>query len=285
MEKNVFKKLFQNSKLQSLKLDSYFYTYESIFQEFRHKPITFVEVGIFGGGSLFLWKKYFHPKSRIIGIDLNPNSKKYEKYGFEIFIGDQENPLFWKNFYKKIGKIDILLDDGGHTDAQQIQTLISSIKNVKENGLIAIEDVHTSYLTEFGNPSKNSFINFSKKIIDVINSRYSGLNKLQKDNNKLKNLLKKNIYSVSYFDSIVSLRINKKKSIISRVIWNKKKKEKINDFRYEKNRNSIWKFVICLNNFFPKTFTNFFVIRKVSEAVIRFLINRKKNKKLKKFIF
>ncbi len=285
MDKNIFKKLFQKSKLTSLKLDSYFYTYSSIFEEFRHKPITFVEVGIFGGGSLFLWKKYFHPKSRIIGIDLNPDSKKYEKYGFEIFIGDQEDPLFWKKFYKKIGKIDILLDDGGHTDSQQIQTLISSIKNMRENGLIAIEDVHTSYLVEFGNPSKNSFINFSKKIIDLINSRYSGLKYRQKKNNELINLLKKNIYSIYYFESLVAFRINRKKSITSKVVWNKKKKEKINDFRYYKNKNYIWEFAIFLKNLFPKAFVNFFLIKNISEIVIKFLINRKKNNKLKKFNF
>ena len=169
MNKNNFKSLFLKSKLQSIKLNSYFYTYDSIFKEFRNKPITFVEVGIFGGGSLFMWKKYFHPKSRIIGIDLNPLSKNYEKYGFEIFIGDQEDENFWKRFYRKIGKIDILLDDGGHTDTQQTQTLVSSVTNIRKNGLIVIEDVHTSYFTEFGNPSKNSFVNYSKKIIDLIN--------------------------------------------------------------------------------------------------------------------
>ena len=66
-------------------------------------------------------------------------------------------------FLQKIVKIDILLDDSGHTDTQQIQTLISSIRNIKENSLIAIKDTHASYFAEFGNPSKNSFINFSKK--------------------------------------------------------------------------------------------------------------------------
>ena len=252
MHKNIFKKLFQKSKLQSLKLNSYFYSYDHIFKEFKSKPITFVEVGIFGGGSLFMWKKYFHPKSRIIGIDLNPKSKEYEKYGIEIFIGDQEDPKFWKNFYRKIGKVDILLDDGGHTDSQQIQTLISSIKNIKEDGLIVIEDIHTSYLTEFGNPSKVSFINFSKKIIDLINSRYLGLNKIQKKNNKIKNILKNYIFSINYFESLVAFRINKKKSIISKVVWNKKKKEKIVDFRYNKKKILFGNLQYLLKNYFQK---------------------------------
>lgn len=68
---------------------------------------------------------------------------------------------------------------------QQTQTLVSSIKNIKEDGIIVIEDVHASYLTEFGNPSKNSFVNYSKKIIDLINFRYSGLNKFNDKKNKL----------------------------------------------------------------------------------------------------
>ena len=71
---------------------------------------------------------------------------------------------------------DILLDDGGHENAQQIITINESINNIKENGIIAIEDVHTSYLKKFGNPSKYSFINYSKHLIDLINSRFPGTN-------------------------------------------------------------------------------------------------------------
>ena len=40
-------------------------------------------------------------KARIIGVDLNQNAKKWEKYGFDIFIGDQSDPEFWSNFRKK----------------------------------------------------------------------------------------------------------------------------------------------------------------------------------------
>ena len=101
MKSKHFETLFFKSKLQSIKLNSFFKIYENLFKEFKNKPITFVEVGIFGGGSLSMWKKYFHPKSRIIGIDLNPNSKAYEKHGYEIYIGDQEDENFWKNFTEK----------------------------------------------------------------------------------------------------------------------------------------------------------------------------------------
>mgnify|MGYP000527423631 CR=1 FL=1 len=37
----------------------------------------------------------------------NPNAKKLEKHGFQIFIGDQSNPNFWKNFFKNYKKISL----------------------------------------------------------------------------------------------------------------------------------------------------------------------------------
>ena len=218
-------------------------------------------MGIFGGGSLSMWKKYFHPKSRIIGIDLNPKSKKYEKFGYEIYIGDQEDEKFWNKFYREVGKIDILLDDGGHTDLRQAQTLISSISKIKENGLIVIEDIHTSYFTEFGNPSKNSFINYSKKIIDLINFRYSGLNKNIKNKNKIYKLLERNIFSISFFESIVAFRINSKKNILSKAIWNRKKVENILDYRYKKNSNNLWEFAISVKRILPYNLSNFSLLK------------------------
>ncbi len=285
MKKNNFKSLFYNCKLQSIKLNSYFDIYETIFKEFRNKPITFVEVGIFGGGSLLMWKKYFHPQSRIIGIDLNPNSKVYEKYGFEIFIGDQEEENFWKKFYKKVGKVDIVLDDGGHTDTQQMQTLISSINNIKQNGLIAIEDVHTSYFTEFGNPSKNSFVNYSKKIVDLINSRYFSLNKSINNTNKISKLFKKNIYSVTFHESLIAFKISKKKNIVSKPVWNRRQIKKIKDFRYKKNKNNVWQTAIYIKKIIPKSLINSYLLRRFSIGIIKFLINKNKKKKLIKYFF
>ena len=44
-----------------------------------------------------MWRKFFGNKARIIGIDINPIAKKWEKNGFEIFIGNQSDPNFWKN--------------------------------------------------------------------------------------------------------------------------------------------------------------------------------------------
>ena len=167
----TLEKLFNQSKHFSTKWKKYFQIYEKIFNKYRNKKIIFVEIGIFQGGSLNIWKNYFGKNSRIIGIDLNPKCKKFrnKKKNIDVFIGDQSNPIFWKNFFKKVGNVDIILDDGGHTNKQQILTVLNTIKNINDDGKLVIEDTHTSYLPKFGNPNKYSFINFTKQIIDQIN--------------------------------------------------------------------------------------------------------------------
>ena len=209
LEINSNLKLFQiykNLKRQSLKCDTYFQVYEEMFNKYVGKKITFVEVGVLQGGSLFMWREYFGKDARIIGIDLHPNAKELEKHGFEIYIGSQSDKNFWRNFYTKVGKIDILLDDGGHVNDQQIVTLSESVNNINDDGIIMTEDVHTSYFKKFGNPSKYSYINYSKYLIDVINSRFP-------ETEIKKNNFRKKIYSISFYESIVAIKINSKKSI------------------------------------------------------------------------
>ena len=46
----------------STKWEKYFDVYENILNKYKNKNITFVEIGIFNGGSLKLWKKFFELK-------------------------------------------------------------------------------------------------------------------------------------------------------------------------------------------------------------------------------
>ena len=230
LEINSNLKLFQiykNLKRVSLKCDTYFQAYEEMFNKYVGKKITFVEVGVLQGGSLFMWREYFGKNARIIGIDLHPNAKELEKHGFEIYIGSQSDKNFWKDFYSKVGKIDILLDDGGHVNDQQIITLGESVHNINDKGIIVTEDVHTSYFKKFGNPSKYSFINYSKYLIDVINSRFPDT-KIEKNND-----FRKKIYSISFYESIVAIKIDSKKSIEATVLRNNESEAiKVTDLRH-----------------------------------------------------
>lgn len=223
------KRLFYKSPKFSTKWINYFPAYEEIFKKYQKKNITFVEIGVGLGGSLFMWRKYFGNKARIIGIDLNPQAYELKKDGFEIFIGDQQNKNFWPSFYKKIGKVDIVLDDGGHKNLQQVSTIYYSLPYIKDNGMIVIEDTITSYLKKgFGNPSNYSLINFSHLIIDLMHIRNPLLRKKS-------NYISKNVYQVRFFESIVVFDINHKKCNNNILAPNKKNFENFDDYRNRGN--------------------------------------------------
>lgn len=226
-KKNLSYKAFSKSKFKSIKHSTYFEVYDDLFSNYRNKKITFVEIGILSGGSLFMWRKFFGPKARIIGIDLNPIARKWTKYGFEIFIGDQSDVKFWKLFKKKVGMIDIILDDGGHRYIDQITSIENIISNIKDGGLVVVEDTHTSYMNGFGD-RKYSFINYIKNKVDKINYNSHKLNKISSD---------QKIWSIKVYESIVALFIkNKKKQTISAPITNNGIDDKAKDFRVEKNK-------------------------------------------------
>jgi hypothetical protein len=220
-------KYFVESPEPTVKHTSYFEVYDEIFKKFKNQKITFVEIGVLNGGSLFMWRNYFGENARIIGIDLNPDARKWEAYGFEIYIGNQGDEEFWEETLTSIGNIDVILDDGGHTYKQQVVTVESVLNSVNDDGIIVIEDVQTSYLKGFG-PQKYSFIKYTKKLIDRINSRSGELVNL--------NGKKTIIWSIQTFESIVVLHVNRLKSnTISTRIINKQTDLKPIDYRYLDN--------------------------------------------------
>src|SRR4051812_30048572 len=118
---NFFEELFLANEDRLIhKWHHYFEIYERHFSKYRGKDITFLEIGIYHGGSLQFWTKYFGKGSKIYAIDINPECKKFENDQVKIFIGSQEDPVFLASVKAQIPQLDILLDDGGHTMRQQI---------------------------------------------------------------------------------------------------------------------------------------------------------------------
>jgi cephalosporin hydroxylase len=215
---------YKRSKYLSIKVSSYFHVYEELLTKYRGKNVTFVEVGVLNGGSLFMWRDYFGPAARIIGIDLNPDAKKWEKDNFEIFVGSQSDEKFWDLLFLSIGDVDVVLDDGGHTNEQQIVTAEKCIPHIKDGGMLIVEDTHTSYMPKFGNPSKFSFISYCKTLIDGINSRFPSV---AVSNNSLNKV----VCSVEVFESIVCFRVDRTKCFAGSVTSNEGISSNARDFR------------------------------------------------------
>ncbi len=264
--------IFLSQKLNSVKHKNYFSMYENLFKNYRDRKITFVEIGAKDGGSLLMWKEFFSNESRIIGIDINPKAKELEKYGIDIYIGDQADNLFWKSFFEKNRNIDIILDDGGHTNTQQIATVENTIKNINDGGMLIVEDTFNSYVNKFANPSKYSFINYSKKKIDDINYRYP-------DIGKLKNSINKHVYSIEFFESAVCFKIDRSKCLINEDISNNKKILGIEDLRHGRQkvvRNLRKKFSFFYNIKILRLIAKFFLSKIIYYKI---KIQNKKNKK------
>ena len=154
------------------KWQHYFDVYHRHFARFRGEPITMIEIGIFNGGSLKMWKDYFGPKSTIVGVDINPECKKFEEPGIEVVIGDQSDRKFLKTLAEKYPKFAVLVDDGGHRMEQQIGTFEELYFFIRDDGVYLCEDTHTSYMPVFGggNLRPNTFIEYSKRLIDRLNA-------------------------------------------------------------------------------------------------------------------
>lgn len=157
------------------KWDHYFEIYYDIFKNYADKPVVLLEIGVNHGGSLQMWKKFFHPESQIFGVDINPECKKYEDDNVEIFIGSQSDPEFLNYLKRAIPKVDILIDDGGHTMKQQITAFTFLFDHVKNGGVYLCEDINTSYWPKWGGGVEisSTFIEFSKRKIDSLNAWYS----------------------------------------------------------------------------------------------------------------
>lgn len=153
----------------------YFDIYHRHFARFRGTACTVVEIGIYHGGSLEMWRDYFGPKARLIGVDIEERARALAAPGTDILIGDQEDPAFLQQIIDHAGTIDIVIDDGGHTMAQQITTLLQLYPAVQANGVFLVEDLHTSYWTDYGGGYREpiSFIEFAKSLVDKINAWHS----------------------------------------------------------------------------------------------------------------
>lgn len=151
----------------------YFEIYDRHFARFRDCDITLLEIGIAGGGSLEIWRRYFGPRARIVGLDVNPDCKRFESPGTRVFIGSQGDPAFLKKLAAEIGQIDILIDDGSHDYDHQLTTFRSLFGIIRADGLYVCEDLCTSYwVEEFdgGVRKPGTYIEFLKQLIDEMNA-------------------------------------------------------------------------------------------------------------------
>jgi len=131
---------------------SYLTEYDKWFNEYKHTPGYFLELGVSRGGSMDLWEKYFS-HMQIVGIDKNP-------YGSDVYgnpptdsptvsnrIHFHQEPAYTKNCLEFLSgtykNFNIIVDDGSHELTDQI-FVIQHYSKLISSGLLIVEDIPRS---------------------------------------------------------------------------------------------------------------------------------------------
>jgi hypothetical protein len=71
--------------------------------------------------------------------------------------------------------VDVVIDDGGHSMVQQLATFAGMWPAVSDGGVYLVEDLHTSYWSEFGGGYRRpgTFIEHAKGLVDSLNAWHS----------------------------------------------------------------------------------------------------------------
>lgn len=133
---------------------NYLVSYEELLAPYRGKSdLIVIEIGVYDGGSLRLWQNYF-PGAQIVGVDIREACRSHEDVRIKIEIGDQGDPKFLDSLIAQ-HPADVIVDDGSHTWAHQIDTFRLLFRKLKPGGLFICEDLLTSrskWLEKYGRP-------------------------------------------------------------------------------------------------------------------------------------
>jgi hypothetical protein len=178
----------------------YFDIYHRHFARFRGEAVTMIEIGIFNGGSLQMWRDYLGPQATIVGVDVNPECTRFAEPGIDIVIGDQADNAFLRSLADRYPDFAILLDDGGHRMHQQIATFQEMYPRLRSDGVYLCEDTHTSYMPVFGGGYRHpgTFIETAKSLVDRLNAFHSkGHSELAPDD------FTRTTDSMHFYDSVI----------------------------------------------------------------------------------
>jgi Methyltransferase domain len=157
------------------KMEHYLEIYDELLAAWQGRNIAFLEIGVYKGGSIPMWKDFLGPESRLTFLDIDPACSSLELAGTRVEIGDQADPVFLERIGQAHGPFNLIVDDGGHKMHQQITSFRHLWPRLADRGLYIVEDTHTSYWPGFGGGLRQpkSFIEFAKDLIDRMHSWYT----------------------------------------------------------------------------------------------------------------
>lgn len=142
--------------------------YDEAFAPLRDGEVTMLEIGVAKGGSLDLWRRYFGPDARIMGIDINSDCAERVEAPNMVRIGSQDDPAFLADCIAELGAPNIIVDDGSHIASHVRASFRHLFPTLQVGGVYLIEDLHTSYWHNYGGgyQRRGTGIEMVKELID-----------------------------------------------------------------------------------------------------------------------
>lgn len=109
------------------------------------------------GESIRIWREYL-PNAYLSILEFDGEcARKFRNQVDQVYVGDQSSFRVLRHIGKK-GPYDVIIDDGGHSRKQQLNSLIGLWPYVKHNGgIYVMEDMQTSFMDEYNDNRVSSF--------------------------------------------------------------------------------------------------------------------------------
>ncbi len=161
------------------KWSSYLIEYERLFNEFKDKSVSLLEIGVQNGGSLEIWAKYFPNARYLTGCDINENCRKlaFDDPRITVFVGDANSDEIQSAIIQRVERFDVIVDDGSHRSDDIVKSFARYFPLLNQGGIFLAEDLHCSYWKDFEGGLFNplSSISFFKALSDIINHEHWGI--------------------------------------------------------------------------------------------------------------
>jgi SAM-dependent methyltransferase len=156
--------------------NGYLRIYDRFFEALIDRPVRLLEIGVFRGGSLRLWRDYF-PKGIVAGLDLEPIADIQDEERLRIYQGRQEDMVLLSRIAAEVAPdgFDIIIDDASHIAAPTRKCFWHLFDHhLKSGGLFVIEDWGTGYWRRWpdgrawraGKPHYAGMVGFIKELVD-----------------------------------------------------------------------------------------------------------------------
>jgi len=138
-------RILDASQYDTDKGPAYLRNYDRFFGPLCEQPVRLLELGVRTGGSLLLWRDYFH-NGVIAGLDSEPIVVDDPTGRIRIYCGRQEDHAVLDRVGSELGPFDIIVDDASHIAAYTRASFWHLFdRYLKPGGLFVIEDWGCGY--------------------------------------------------------------------------------------------------------------------------------------------